>query len=693
MRRRRASIATEPIRPIRMNRRASSRDAAGPDHGSHHEHMLDDFRRRFWISLALTVPILALSPMIQGWLGIGDALRFAGDDWVLLGLSAALFAYGGWPFLEGLVDELRSRQPGMMTLIGLAISVAFGYSAAVVIGIPGRVFFWEVATLIDVMLLGHWVEMRSVVGASGALEKLARLMPTEAHRLGDDGRTEDVPVSELRKDDRVRVKPGEKIPVDGVVSEGRTSVNEAMVTGESEPVAKEPGDEVIGGSINGEGSVTVEVRKTGEDSYLAQVVEMVREAQQSKSRQQDLADRAAFWLTLTAIGVGALTLAAWLAVGREFVYALERMVTVMVITCPHALGLAVPLVLAVSTTLAAQSGLLIRERGAFERARGIDAVVFDKTGTLTRGEFGVAEVVAGEDHDEDEALRLAAALESRSEHPIARAVVAEAEERGLSMPDVRDFENLPGRGVRGSVEGAEIKVVKPGYLDEQGIGYDESEARRLAEGGRTVVFVLAGGEVAGMIGLADVIRPESREAMDRLKDRGLRVMMITGDSQVVADAVGAELGLDEVFAEVPPDRKAGRIRELRGQGLVVAMVGDGVNDAPALAEADVGIAIGAGTDVAAGTADVILVRSDPRDVVTAIELSRRTYRKTVQNLWWAAGYNIVAIPLAAGVLAFAGIVLPPAAGALVMSVSTVIVAVNARLLSRDGSARGIAKAQ
>ena len=648
---------------------------------SGHEHMLRDFRRRFWVSIALTIPILALSPMLQGWLGVEDTLHFAGDEWLLLLLSGAVYAYGGWPFLRGLADELRSREPGMMTLIGLAITVAFGYSAVVVLGVPGRVFFWEVATLIDVMLLGHWIEMRSVVGASGALEKLARLMPTEAHRLTEGGQTEDVPVAELRKGDRVRVKPGEKIPVDGTITEGRSSVNEAMITGESEPVSKESGDEVIGGAVNGEGSITVEVHKTGEESYLSQVIDMVRKAQQSESRQQNLADRAAYWLTLTAIGVGVATLGSWLLVGREFVYALERMVTVMVITCPHALGLAVPLVTAVSTTLAARRGLLVRERSGFELARKVDTVVFDKTGTLTKGEFGVSDLAPADGRDEDEVLRLAAALESRSEHPIARAIVGAAGERDLSVPDAADFENLAGRGVQGTVDGARVEVVKPGYLEEHGIEYDERAMRGFAEGGKTVVFVLADGSVAGMIALADIIRDESRTAVDRLKERGVRVMMITGDSQVVADAVGEELGLDEVLAEVLPDRKADRIRELREQGRVVAMVGDGVNDAPALAEADVGIAIGAGTDVAAETADVILVQSDPRDVVEAIELSGRTYRKTVQNLWWAAGYNVVAIPLAAGVLAWAGIVLPPAVGALVMSVSTVIVAVNARLLS------------
>ncbi|MDY7109742.1 MAG: heavy metal translocating P-type ATPase [Planctomycetota bacterium] len=648
--------------------------------------MLADFRRRFWICLILTVPILVLSPMIQGWLGVEDTLAFPGDAWVLLALGTAVFIYGGWPFIKGLFSELRKGQPGMMTLIALAIVVAFVYSALVSLGVPGRVFFWELATLIDVMLLGHWIEMRSVMGASGALEELVRLMPSEAHRLKEGGDTEDVPVSELSSGDRVRIRPGEKVPVDGRIIDGQSSIDESMITGESEPVSRGEDDEVVGGSVNGEGSLTIEVSKTGEETYLSQVVKMVRHAQESKSRQQGLADRAAFWLTIVALSVGVVTLAVWLLLGREFVFALQRTVTVMVITCPHALGLAVPLVIAVSTTMAARRGLLIRNRTAFERSRLVDAVVFDKTGTLTKGEFGVTDVLPAGDRSEDDVLAFAAALESRSEHPIARGIVRAAEERDPSPPDVKEFENLPGQGVKGTVDGETIRVVKAGYLDEHDIEYDQRKMKDLAGQGRTVVYVLVDDEMIGAIALADIIRDESRAAVRSLKNMNIRLMMITGDSRAVAESVAKELELDEFFAEVMPDRKAEQIRELKGRDLSVAMVGDGVNDAPALAEADVGIAIGAGTDVAAETADIILVQSDPRDVARAIELAQRTYRKTVQNLWWAAGYNIIAIPLAAGVLAWAGFVLPPAAGALVMSASTVIVAVNARLLGAGESA-------
>jgi Cu2+-exporting ATPase len=644
--------------------------------------MLRDFRRRFWVCVVLTVPILALSPMIQAWLGIEGRVQLPADLWILFAVGTAVFIYGGWPFLKGLVDELRNGQPGMMTLIGVAISVAYGYSALVVFGVPGRVFFWELATLIDVMLLGHWIEMRSVMGASGALEEIVKLIPSDAHRLGADGQTEEVPVTELESGDRVRVKPGERIPVDGVIIDGKTSIDESMITGESEPVSRGEGDEVVGGSVNGEGSLTVQVDKTGEETYLARVVQMVREAQESKSRQQDLANRAAYWLTIIALSAGTITLVAWLLLGSEFVYALERAVTVMVITCPHALGLAVPLVIAVSTAMAARRGLLIRNRTAFERSRALDAVVFDKTGTLTEGRFGVTEVLpTGEPEGEDEVLRLAAALENRSEHPIARGITEAAEERNLSLPEVEDFENLAGQGVKAEVEGHSVKVVKPGYLEERDIEFDRGRVQELAAEGKTVVCLVVDGQAAGLIALADVIREESREAVRSLKEMGIKMMMITGDSSAVAAAVAEELGLDEFFAEVMPDEKADRIKELEERGSTVAMVGDGVNDAPALAEADVGIAIGAGTDVAAETADIVLVNSDPRDVTRAVELARRTYRKTVQNLWWAAGYNILAIPLAAGVLAWAGIVLVPAVGALVMSVSTVVVAVNARLLS------------
>jgi Cu2+-exporting ATPase len=655
------------------------------DHQEHHAQMVKDFRRRFWISLALTVPILALAPMIQEFLGLADVLAFPGDSYVQFGLATVVFVYGGWPFLSGMVDELGRRQPGMMTLIALAITVAYGYSSVVVFGVAGKVFFWELATLIDIMLLGHWIEMRSVMGASSALQELVELLPAEAHRVDEDGDTEDVPVTELTTGDRIVVKPGEKVPTDGRIVEGHTSINEAMLTGESTPVEKGEGDEVIGGSVNGESAMTVEVEKTGEETYLSQVIDMVRRAQESRSRTQDLADRAALWLTIIALSAGAITLAAWLVAGRPFDFSLERMVTVMVITCPHALGLAIPLVVAVSTSMSAQSGLLIRDRSAFERSRELDAIVFDKTGTLTEGRFGVTDVVSLSDRDEDEILRLAASVERHSEHPIAQGIVDAAEERELSGRGAKDVNAIPGKGAEGTVDGARVLVVSPGYLREHDRSVESDEIAALADDGKTVVYVLVDDEVAGAVALADIIREESREAIDRLKDMGIEVMMLTGDSTAVARWVAEELGLDDYFAEVLPDQKADKVKEVKARGLRVAMVGDGVNDAPALVEADVGIAIGAGTDVAVQSADIVLVRSDPRDAADIVDLARATYRKMVQNLWWATGYNAVAIPLAAGVLFWAGVMLSPAVGAVLMSASTVIVAVNAKLLSHSAA--------
>jgi len=646
--------------------------------------MVDDFRHRFWVSLALTVPVLATSEMIQHFLGLRATLAFPGDRYVEFAFASGVYFYGGWPFLTGLVDEVRQRLPGMMTLVALAITVAYVYSALVVFGLPGSVFFWEAATLIDIMLLGHWIEMRSVLGASRALEQLVRLLPAEAHRVRADGSVEEVPIDVLRPGDRVLVKPGEKIPTDGRIVQGGTSVNQAMLTGESQPVEKGAGDEVIGGAVNGEGAITIEVRRTGADTYLSQVIELVRRAQETRSRTQDLANRAALWLTLTAIAGGTLTLIAWLGAGREFSFALERTVTVMVITCPHALGLAVPLVVAVSTALSARQGLLIRDRSAFERARELDAVVFDKTGTLTEGRFGVTDIVPLDGRTEHHILRLAAALESRSEHPIAAGIVRAARERAVQYPAPEGFAAIPGKGAQGIVDGVAVKVVSPGYLRDQGLGARDQEerARRLAAQGKTVVYVLADGAPIGAIALADIVRKESREAVQRLKAMGIKPIMLTGDSAAVARWVAAELGLDDYFAEVLPDQKAAKIEEVKGRGLTVAMVGDGVNDAPALVAADVGIAIGAGTDVAIEAADIVLVRSDPRDVPALVQLARATYRKMVQNLWWATGYNAVAIPLAAGVLARAGILLSPALGAVLMSASTVVVALNAQLLGR-----------
>ena len=662
--------------------------AHGGGHG-HHEHhamMVADFRRRFFVCLALTVPIVALSPMIQGWAGF--TLLFPGAVWVLAALSAVVYGYGGWPFLTGFVEELRAKRPGMMTLVALAITVAFVYSLAVVLGVRGMLFFWETATLIDLMLVGHWVEMRSVMGASAALEELARLMPDEAHRLDAEGQVEDVPTSALRPGDRILVRASEKVPADGVVAEGRSAVNEAALTGESVPVEKGEGDAVIAGSVNGTGALTVEVRKTGAEAYLAQVIGLVREAQASKSKTQDLANRAAFYLTVVALTAGAVTFLAWLLLtGAGLAFAVERAVTVMVIACPHALGLAIPLVVAVSTSLSARNGLLIRDRAAFERARDLDALVFDKTGTLTEGRFGVTDVLAAEGVAEDDLLALAAAVEGGSEHPIAAGVVRTAEERGLRRPAIAGFEALTGKGVRASVEGSEVQVLSPGAL--AGSGADgppalQARAEALGREGKTVVWVVREGRVTGALALADVVRPESKEAVARLHALGIEAVMLTGDKREVAEHVARQIGIDRVLAEVLPDQKAATIRALQAEGKVVAMTGDGVNDAPALATADVGIAVGAGTDVAVETADVILARSDPRDAVRIVALAQATYRKMLQNLWWAAGYNVVAIPLAAGVLAGAGVVLSPAVGAVLMSLSTVIVAVNARFLRIEG---------
>lgn len=659
----------------------------GHGKGDHHAAMLQDFKRRLFVSLLITVPVLALSPMIQTFFGFD--LVFPGSFYLLFALSSLVYFYGGWPFLTGLKRELSEREPGMMTLIAVAISVAYFYSSAVVFGLAGKFFFWELVTLVDIMLLGHWVEMRSVMGASRALEELAKVMPSEAHLIRD-GQVEEVEIASLKKGDRVMVRPGEKVPVDGTVLEGKSSVNESLLTGESKPVVKMEGSRVIGGSMNGEGSLVVEVGKTGKETYLSTVIALVTSAQESRSKTQDLANRAAFFLTVIALSVGAITFAAWIYYGRDVVFAIERGVTVMVITCPHALGLAIPLVVAVSTSLAAKSGLLIRERQSFERAREIEAVVFDKTGTLTRGEFGVTEViplvgvgeVGKEGEAEMEVLRLAASLEASSEHSIARGVVKGAEDRGISTAPADEFQSMPGKGVLGVVDGRRLKVVSPGYLEGAGIELDDERVRAAEEGGKTVVFLLEDETPLGALALGDSVRPESKEAVERLKSMGLKCMMLTGDNRYVAEEVSRDLGLDEFFAEVLPHQKAEKIREVQ-ERYTVAMVGDGVNDAPALAQADVGIAIGAGTDVAVETADIILVRNDPRDVVTIIRLSKKTYSKMFQNLLWATGYNAFAIPLAAGVLYSYGILLSPALGAVLMSMSTVIVAVNAKLLKMD----------
>ena len=640
--------------------------------------MAGDFRKRFWISLVLTLPILVLSPLLQTLVGLREAVRFPGDLYVLFGFSSAVFWYGGWPFLKGLFNELKSRQPGMMTLVAVAITTAYLYSSAVVFGVAGKMFFWELATLVDIMLLGHWIEMKSVMGASKALEELAKLMPSDAHKLMPDGSVKDVPLSELALDDQVLIKPGEKIPADGVVVEGESSVNEAMLTGESTPVTKKNGGKVIGGAINGEGSLTIEVKGTGKDSFLSQVIDLVKQAQNSKSKTQNLADTAAMWLTLIALGSGLFTFVIWLVfMDHEFAFAIERAVTVMVITCPHALGLAVPLVVAVSTALAASNGLLIRNRGSFEGARKLQAVIFDKTGTLTEGRFGVTDtLLLSKDIDEETLRKYAASVDANSEHPIAKAIAASSDSK---LP-VENFKSIPGKGAEGTVDGKEIKVVSPGFLREQKIDLTDGRVEPLQAQGKTVVFVLVDGQLKGAIALADIVRPEAKQAIDALKAMNIRCMMLTGDNKATAKWVSDQIGLDEYFAEVLPQDKAAKVKEVQARGVLVAMTGDGVNDAPALAQADVGIAIGSGSDVAVETADIILVRSNPMDVVAIVQLSRATYRKMIQNLFWATGYNVVAIPLAAGALYAWDVLLTPALGAVLMSASTVIVAINARML-------------
>ncbi len=652
------------------------------DHHDHHAHMITDFKKRFWITLILTVPIVILAPMLQQLAGY--EWRFRGDRYVQFGIATIAFFYGGWPFLKGLSDEVKAGKPGMMTLIALAIAVAYFYSSAVVFGVAGKIFFWELVSLIDIMLLGHWIEMKSVMGASNALQELARLMPSTALKINDSGETKEVRIDDLAKGDRVLVRPGEKIPADGTVRKGESHVNESMITGESVPVRRTTGDEVIGGSVNGNGSLTVEVRHTGADAYLSKVIGMVQAAQESKSKTQDLANRAAGWLFYVSLGAGLITLITWLSVGKDFEYALERMVTVMIIACPHALGLAVPLVVAISTAVSAKNGLLIRNRTAFENARKLTVVLFDKTGTLTRGAFGLTRFDTLEEaFTKEDVLQMAAAIESASEHPIGAGIVRKADEMKLGRMDVSGFENITGQGVRAQIADTEYVIAGPGFLKKNNL---EIPANLENNGSETLVFLLRSDgktwSILGYLALADEVRSESFHAVEDLKKRGIRVIMLTGDNEQVARSVSETLQLDAYHAGVLPEDKERIIRDLQEEGEFVAMTGDGVNDAPALARADVGIAIGSGTDVAAETADIILVNSDPQDVVRLIDFGAATYRKVVQNLFWAAGYNIVAIPLAAGALFFAGIILSPAAGAVLMSLSTVIVAINARLLRR-----------
>lgn len=655
---------------------------AAHGHDAHADHSVASFRDRFWISLLLTLPTVVFGHMLAE-LTAYQPPHFAGSEWIAPLFGTLVFIYGGRVFLQGAWGELRARQPGMMTLIALAITVAFAFSIAVLLGFPGMPLWEELATLITIMLLGHWLEMRSIEQASGALDALAKLLPATATRVTASG-IEDVPLETLQEGDIVLVRPGAQVPADGTVIEGESSVNESMITGESRPVHKRVDDEVIGGTVNGNGSLRVRVTGTGDATALAGIMRLVSEAQSSRSRAQALADRAAFWLTIIAVLSAILTFLAWSLAGAAPGFTIERVVTVLVIACPHALGLAIPLVVAISTTLGARGGLLVRDRRGLEEARNLDAVVFDKTGTLTLGEHRVIEIVTDE-LDQDEALRVAAAVESDSEHPVARAILTSAMERELAVPGSQDFRALPGHGVEAQVDGRTWRVGGPNLLRQLGVAPPPliaDAADRFAERGQSSVYLIDDTEVRAVFAIADQVRPESIEAVRRLHGEGIEVVMLTGDSRTVATSVAEQLGIDTVYAEVLPEEKADRIRELQSSGKRVAMVGDGVNDAPALVAADVGIAIGAGTDVAVEAGDVVLVRSDPRDVARIVRLSKVTYRKMIQNLWWAAGYNIVAIPLAAGVLARQGILLHPAVGAVLMSLSTVIVALNAQLLRR-----------
>ena len=658
----------------------SQHDHSGGMHAGH-EIM---FRNRFWVSLVLTVPVLLFSPMIQEWFGFSMP-EFTASNLIGPGFAIAIFAYGGIPFLQMAVPELQSRKPGMMTLISLAITVAFAYSLFAIFAVPGSGFFWEMATLIDIMLLGHWLEMRSVRQASGALNELAKLMPDTAERIREDGSTEEVAVTDLSKDDLLLVRPGSSMPTDGEIVEGHSELNEAMITGESQPVAKGEGDKVIAGTINGDGSLRIRVTATGDETALAGIMRLVAEAQGSKSNTQILADKAAGWLFYVALAVAVITAVLWIIATGFEVEVLERVVTVLVIACPHALGLAIPLVVAISTSLGARNGILVRNRLALEEARLINTVIFDKTGTLTEGRFGVVNMVVSEGWQEDQALALVLAVEGDSEHPIARGIRQKAEEAAVKPVEISSFEAIKGRGIKALHEGKTVYVGGPRLLEmlELKLAGDlEAFANQANENAQTVVYMVVENVVVAAFALADVVREESKLAVQRLHDMGIEVAMLTGDSQQVADAVAHELGIDMVFAEVLPEDKDQKVAELQKQGKKVAMVGDGVNDAPALTRADIGIAIGSGTDVAIESAGIILIQSNQLDVVKIFELSRATYRKMIQNLIWATGYNIVALPLAAGILAPVGFVLSPALGAALMSVSTIIVAFNAQLLRR-----------
>ena len=653
------------------------------NHGNHHDHhamMVEDFKKRFIISIFLTFPILILSPMIQMFMGVD--FRFNGDTLLLFALSTILFIYGGKPFLIGAVDELKVKSPGMMMLIALAISVAYFYSTLTVFVLSGSDFFWELATLISIMLLGHWIEMRSVLGASKALEELVKLMPDIAHMIHDNDEIMDHPLSHFKVGDKILVKPGEKIPLDGVIYEGSSSVNESMLTGESIPVEKNSGDEVIGGSINAEGALKIKVLRVGEDTFLSQVVKLVKEAQESKSKTQRLADVAAKWLFYIAVIAGTLTFFIWLSLGKDLSFAIERAVTVIVISCPHALGLATPLVTAVSTSIGAKKGLLIRDRAAFEDARNLNTIVFDKTGTLTEGEFGITDVYPY-NIDRNDLLSISISLESNSEHPIAKGFLKEGKKLGINLISVKDFKAIPGVGLSAEIDNQTIKIVSPGYMIKNNVDFEMQVYEKLAEEGKTIVFVLTDEKLIGMIALMDQVRESAIDAIRVLKEMNVETIMLTGDNYKVANFIGNKLKISKVIAEVLPHQKSHEIEKLQKENKKIAMTGDGINDAPSLAKADIGIAIGAGTDVALETADIILVKSNPLDVVNIIKLSKATYRKMIQNLIWATGYNVLALPLAAGVLFNQGILISPALGAVFMSLSTVIVAINAKLLKID----------
>ena len=640
-----------------------------------HTSMIEDFKKRFYVVLILTIPIMLLSEMIQHWLNLH--ISFPGSRYILFTLSTVVFFYGGWPFLKGLADEVKAKNPGMMFLIGFAITVAYIYSVAIVFGLQGMDFFWELTTLILIMLLGHWIEMKSVAGASKELELLVQLMPSDAHLVLKD-KVHDVKTDTLKEGDLILVKPGEKVAADGIISDGESYLNESMLTGESKPVQKIKGDKVIAGAINGNGSIKVTVSHAAKDSYLSQVIKLVDDAQKSKSRTQLLADKAAKWLTIIAIVTGIVTFLYWFLTGQTLAFAMERMVTVIVICCPHALGLAVPLVVAKSTALSAKNGLLIKNRTAFENARKITTIVFDKTGTLTVGKFEVSKIVSlQKDVSENELLRLASGLEQKSEHPIATGILQKVKDLSITIPATENFNALTGKGVEAIVEGKKILVVSPGYLKENNIAVPDGFTANDTE---TVVFVIINNELAGYIALSDEIRPESAEAIKTLKQNNIKSILLTGDNSKVAASVSKTLGMDSFIAEVLPHQKLEKIKELQSKGEFVAMTGDGVNDAPALAQADVGIAVGSGSDIAAETAGIVLVNSNPKDIVNLILFGKATYRKMIQNLMWATGYNVIALPLAAGVLYKLGILLSPAAGAVLMTVSTVVVAINASML-------------